>query len=354
MLKVLEFRRILEMNSVLGNFLFLSQMPFAYVFLNSWIVCDTMRQENETEPLEFILLGFSNHPRLEPLLFIIFFLVYTTTLSGNIGIIVLATADPHLHTPMYFFLTHLAFLNLCYTTAVVPKMLSNLIATKKVISYHFCMAQSYISLFMGAEECLLLAAMAFDRYVAVCHPLRYTVIMNHQVCVRIAAASWTISFFTSVVPLFFTLPPLCGPYVINHVFCEAPVLLHMICTDTSLNELLMLIGGAGTLMLPFVLVLVSYGRIIYAILRLQSAGGRRKAFSTCSSHLIVVTIYYGTGMFMYMRPKSSYSPENDKMISVFYGVINPMLNPIIYSFRNKEVKDSLMRAVERNVLAKQL
>ncbi|XP_066485879.1 olfactory receptor 2G3-like [Tiliqua scincoides] len=311
-----------------------------------------MPEENETEALEFILLGFSNHPKLEPILFIIFFLVYTATLFGNIGIIALATADPRLHTPMYFFLRHLAFLNLCYTTAVVPKMLSNLIFTKKTISYHFCFTQTYITLFLGAAECVLLAVMAFDRYVAVCHPLRYTIIMNHQVCVRIAAVSWTISFLTSVVPLYLSLLPLCGPYVINHVFCEAPVLLHMICTDTSLNELLMLIGGAGTLMLPFILVLVSYGHIICAIVRLQSTGSRRKAFSTCSSHLVVVTIYYGTGMFMYMRPKSSYSPENDKLISVFYAVINPMLNPIIYSFRNKEVKDSLMRAIGRNVLAK--
>lgn len=320
---------------------------------NCWLLCDMMREENDTEALAFILLGFSNYPRLEPLIFMIFFLVYTTTLLGNIGIIVLSTADPRLHTPMYFFLRHLAFLNICYTTAVVPKMLSNLISTQKTISYHLCLTQTYITLFLGATECVLLAVMAFDRYVAVCHPLRYTIIMNHQVCVRIAAVTWTFSFLTSVVPLYLSLPPLCGPYVINHVFCEAPVLLHMICTDTSLNELLMVIGGAGTLMLPFVLVLVSYGHIIYAIIRLQSTGSRRKAFSTCSSHLVVVTIYYGTGMFMYMRPKSSYSSENDKLISVFYAVVNPMLNPIIYSFRNKEVKDSLMRAIERNTLAKQ-
>ncbi|XP_054849889.1 olfactory receptor 2G3-like [Eublepharis macularius] len=313
-----------------------------------------MSQENEIEVLEFILMGFSDHPRMEPLLFVIFTLIYMVTLFGNFGIIALATADPHLHTPMYFFLRHLAFLNLCYTTAVVPKMLSNLISVKKTISYLLCMVQMYISLFMGAAECVLLAVMALDRYVAVCHPLRYTIIMNHHVCLRIAAASWTLSFLISVVPLKLSLPPLCGPYVINHIFCEAPVLLHMICSDTSLNELLMLLGGIGTLMLPFLLVLVSYGHIIGAVIRIHSAGGRRKAFSTCSSHLTVVTIYYGTGMFMYMRPKSSYSPETDRLISVFYAVINPMLNPIIYSFRNNEVKASLMRAFGRNTLAKGL
>ncbi|XP_033024491.1 olfactory receptor 2G3-like [Lacerta agilis] len=311
-----------------------------------------MRPTNETDVWEFILLGFSNHPKMEPLLFAIFFFLYAATLLGNISIICLATADPQLHTPMYFFLQHLAFLNLCYTTAVVPKMLANLISTKKTISYQLCMLQTYISLFMGAAECLILAVMAFDRYVAVCHPLRYTTIMSYRVCVKAAAASWTISFLVSVVPLYLSLPPLCGPYVINHVFCEAPILLHMICTNTTLNELLMLIGGAGTLMLPFILVLVSYSYIIAAIIRLRTTSGRHKAFSTCSSHLTVVTIYYGTGMFMYMRPKSFYSPENDKMISIFYAVINPMLNPIIYSFRNKEVKDALMRALGRNVLNK--
>ncbi|XP_062992709.1 olfactory receptor 2G3-like [Elgaria multicarinata webbii] len=311
-----------------------------------------MRRKNKTEVWEFILLGFSDHPGLEPLLFTIVFFIYVVTLLTNMVILVLAIADPHLHTPMYFFLRHLAFLNLCYTTTVVPKMLSNLISTKKTISYHLCIAQTYISLFLGAAECVLLAVMAFDRYVAVCHPLRYTTIMNYHICVKIAAVSWTISFLVSVVPLFLTLPPLCEPYVINHIFCEAPVLLHMICTDTSLNELLMLIGGAGTLMLPFVLVLVSYGYIIGAIIRIRSTEGRRKAFSTCSSHLTVVTIYYGTGMFMYMRPKSSYSPENDKLISVFYAVINPMLNPIIYSFRNKEFKASLMRNFRWNTLSK--
>ncbi|XP_053120449.1 olfactory receptor 2G3-like [Hemicordylus capensis] len=311
-----------------------------------------MGQRNETEVWEFMLMGFSNHPRLEPILFIFFFLIYAATMLGNIGIIVLATADPHLHTPMYFFLKHLAFLNLCYTTAVVPKMLFNLISSRKTISYHLCITQTYISLFMGATECILLTVMAFDRYIAVCHPLRYTIIMNHQVCMRIAAASWTISFFSTVVPLFLTLPSLCGPYIINHVFCEAPVLLHMICTDTSLNELLMLLGAAGTQMLPFILILVSYGCIINAVIKIRTTSGRQKAFSTCSSHLTVVTIYYGTGMFMYMRPKSLYSPENDKLISVFYAVINPMLNPIIYSFRNKEVKESLMKVFGRNALAK--
>ncbi|XP_029140192.1 olfactory receptor 2G3-like [Protobothrops mucrosquamatus] len=307
---------------------------------------------NQTEVWEFVLLGFSDYPTLEPVLFAIFLLIYLLILLGNIGIIILAATDPHLQTPMYFFLQNLAFLNLCYTTAVIPKMLSNMILTKKIISYHMCMAQTYISLFMGAAECILLAVMAFDRFLAVCHPLRYTIIMNTQSCIRISAASWTVSFLVSVVPLYLSLPPLCAQYVINHVFCEAPVLLHMICTDTSLNELLMLVGGLGTLMLPFILILISYGYIIAAIMRIHSTSGRWKTFSTCSSHLTVVIIYYGSGMFIYMKPKSSYSPEHDKLISVFYSVINPLLNPIIYSFRNKEVKESLKRAFGINALDK--
>ncbi|XP_039174390.1 olfactory receptor 2G3-like [Crotalus tigris] len=307
---------------------------------------------NQTEVWEFVLLGFSDYPMLEPVLFAIFLLIYLLILLGNIGIIILAATDSHLHTPMYFFLQNLAFLNLCYTTAVIPKMLSNMILTKKSISYHMCMAQTYISLFMGAAECILLAVMAFDRFLAVCHPLRYTIIMNIQSCIRILAASWTASFLVSVVPLYLSLPPLCAPYVINHVFCEAPVLLHMICTNTSLNELLMLVGGLGTLMLPFILILISYGYIIAAIMRIHSISGRWKTFSTCSSHLTVVIIYYGSGMFIYMKPKSSYSPEHDKLISVFYSVINPLLNPIIYSFRNKEVKESLRRAFGINALDK--
>ncbi|KAK9397249.1 olfactory receptor [Crotalus adamanteus] len=307
---------------------------------------------NQTEVWEFVLLGFSDYPMLEPVLFAIFLLIYLLILLGNIGIIILAAIDSHLHTPMYFFLQNLAFLNLCYTTAVIPKMLSNMILTKKSISYHMCMAQTYISLFMGAAECILLAVMAFDRFLAVCHPLRYTIIMNIQSCIRILAASWTASFLVSVVPLYLSLPPLCAPYVINHVFCEAPVLLHMICTNTSLNELLMLVGGLGTLMLPFILILISYGYIIAAIMRIHSISGRWKTFSTCSSHLTVVIIYYGSGIFIYMKPKSSYSPEHDKLISVFYSVINPLLNPIIYSFRNKEVKESLRRAFGINALDK--
>ncbi|XP_029797611.1 olfactory receptor 2A12-like [Suricata suricatta] len=306
-----------------------------------------MAQENASTITELVLVGFSNHPQAELPLFFLFSVVYLISLFGNTVIIFLVVIDSCLQTPMYFFLCHLAFLNIFYTTTVVPKMLFNLLAPKKVISYDLCLAQTYISLLMGAAECIILALMALDRYVAICYPLRYLLIMNWPMCVRLAVGAWTISFFASVVPLYFTILPLCGPYIVDHIFCEVPVLLHMFCADTSLQETMMVIGASGTLLLPFLLITLSYLRILVAVMRMHSAEGRKKAFSTCSSHLTVVTIYYGTGMFMYMRPKSLYSAEGDKLISLFYAVINPALNPLIYSLRNKEVKGALKRLLER-------
>ncbi|ELK03237.1 olfactory receptor 2A12 [Pteropus alecto] len=310
-----------------------------------------MTQENSSTIIKFVLVGFSNHPQAEMPLFFLFSLIYLVNLFGNIVIIILVVIDSCLQTPMYFFLCHLAFLNVFYTTTVVPKMLCNLLATKKVISYELCFAQTYISLLMGAAECTLLAIMALDRFVAICYPLRYLLIMNWSACVQLAVGAWTISFFASVVPLYFTTVPLCGPYIIDHIFCEVPVLLHMSCTDTSLQETLMVTGASGILLLPFLLITLSYLRILVAVIRMHSVEGRKKAFSTCSSHLTMVTIYYGTGMFMYMRPKSLYSAESDKLISLFYAVINPALNPLIYSLRNKEVKGAWKRVLERVVVS---
>ncbi|XP_022347332.1 olfactory receptor 2A12-like [Enhydra lutris kenyoni] len=306
-----------------------------------------MAQENSSIIIELVLLGFSNHPQAEIPLFLLFSGVYLVNLFGNTAIIILVVIDPCLQTPMYFFLCHLAFLNIFYTTAVVPKMLFNLLAPKKIISYELCLAQTYISLLMGAAECIILAIMALDRYVAICYPLRYLLIMNWSVCMRLAVGAWSISFFASVVPLYFTILPLCSPYIVDHIFCEAPVLLHMFCADTSLQETLMVIGASGTLLLPFLLITISYLRILVAVMKMHSAEGRKKIFSVCSSHLTVVTIYYGTGMFMYMRPKSLYSAEGDKLISLFYAVINPALNPLIYSLRNKEVTGALKRVLGR-------
>ncbi|XP_053132972.1 olfactory receptor 2G3-like [Hemicordylus capensis] len=308
----------------------------------------SMGSRNITIFTEFILLGFSGHPRLEIFLFVVLSMVYFMTLFGNISILALTCLDSHLHTPMYFFLSNLAFLNICYTSAVVPKMLINFLAPKKTISYHLCVVQVYITLFLAAAECLLLMVMAFDRYVAICNPLHYSTVMNKNVCLVLAVMAWFSSFMLSVVPSFTMKHSLCS-FVIDHLFCEAPVLLLLACPndDISVNEVMMVAGSTFTLLLPSVLILLSYVRIMVAVLRMPSMDRKRKAFSTCSAHITVVTVYYGSGLFMYMRPKSSYSAEKDKLISLFYSVINPMLNPIIYSLRNKDVKEAFMRVLGR-------
>ncbi|XP_004697294.2 olfactory receptor 10A7-like [Echinops telfairi] len=306
---------------------------------------DKMGEENSSTIGELVLVGFSNHPHAEVPLFFFFSLIYLADLFGNTAVITLVFLDTSLQTPMYFFLCHLAFLNLYFSTLVVPKMLVNFLATRKVISYNFCLAQTYFTLFLEATECFLLAVMALDRYVAICYPLRYRIIMNWSVCLALSIGAWTIGFFASIVPLYFTIPPLCGPYVVDYLFCEFPILLHMFCGDTSLHETLMTLGGAGTVLFPFFLIMLSYLRILLTVMRIHSAAGRKKALSTCTSHLTVVTLYYGTGLVRYLRPKSLYSAEGDKLISLFYAVINPMANPFIYSLRNKEVKGAMGRVM---------
>nr|XP_056722573.1 olfactory receptor 10A7-like [Euleptes europaea] len=230
-------------------------------------------------------------------------------------------------------------------------MLANFLSTRKSISSGLCETQMYVTLFLGAAECIFLAVMAFDRYVAICHPLRYAVLMSKRVCVGMAAGSWIITFLGSVVPLYVLKLPFCDSNVIDHYFCEVPAMLELVCVDTTASESALQLGGVASEIFPFVLILLSYIRIIIAILRIASADGRRKAFSTCSAHLTVVTIFYTTAMLMYMRTKEQRTPQQDKVISVFYTVINPMLNPIIYSLRNSEVKGAFMKALGRSKMA---
>ncbi|XP_012870892.1 PREDICTED: E3 ubiquitin-protein ligase TRIM58 [Dipodomys ordii] len=302
-----------------------------------------MKHKNSSTITELILVGFSNYPQSEiPLFF------YLANCLGNTAVFALVLLNSSLQTPMYFFLCHLAFLNVSFSTVVVPKMLFNFLASRKVVSYTFCLVQTYLTLFLESAECFLLAVMAVDRYVAICYPLRYLILMNWFVCVSLASGAWIIGFFSSVVPLYFAILPLCGPYTVDYIFCELPILLHMFCGDTSLLEAMMAIGGAGTVLVPFTFIILSYVRLLVAVMRTDSGEGRKKAFSTCASHLSVVTIYYGTGLIRYLRPKSLYSAERDKLICVFYAVINPMLNPFIYSLRNKEVKGAIARILERS------
>lgn len=300
---------------------------------------------NLTLIAEFILLGFSVSRTLQVFLFVLFLLIYVVTLVGNIAVILLTSLDSRLQTPMYFFLCNLAALNICCTSVVVPKMLINFLATRKSISGMLCEVQMYTTLFLGAAECIFLAVMAIDRYVAICYPLRYSTLMNGHVCVGMAAGSWIVTFFGSVIPLIALELPLCGTNVIDHYFCEVPAMLQLVCADTSVSESAMFLGGIATEIFPFILIVLSYMRIIVTILRIASAEGRQKAFSTCSAHLTVVTIFYTTAMLMYMRSKEQRTPEQDKVISVFYTVVNPMINPIIYSLRNQEVKGALMKVL---------
>ncbi|KAM5167816.1 olfactory receptor 2B2 [Callospermophilus lateralis] len=310
-----------------------------------------MSRANESAPQEFILLGFSDRPWLELPLFVVFLVSYVLTILGNMTIILVSHLDPKLHTPMYFFLTNLSLLDLCYTTSTVPQMLVNIRSTRKVISYGGCVAQLFIFLALGSTECLLLAVMSFDRFVAICRPLRYSVIMHHGLCLQLATASWVSGFSNSVLQSTWTLHmPLCGHREVDHFFCEVPALLKLSCADTTANEAELFFISVLFLLIPVTLILISYTFIVQAVLRIQSAEGRRKAFGTCGSHLIVVTLFYGTAIYMYLQPPSPSSKDRGKMVSLFYGIITPMLNPIIYTLRNKEVKGAFKRLISRAFL----
>ncbi|XP_015270327.1 PREDICTED: olfactory receptor 10C1-like [Gekko japonicus] len=299
---------------------------------------------NETSVTEFIILGFSKLPEMKFLLFVVFLCLYFFTILGNIVIVVTITFDTILQTPMYFFLRNLSFLELCFTSVTIPNMLVSLSLAESRISFIGCATQLYFFLLFGVTECFLLSVMSYDRYMAICIPLRYTATMDKRTCVRLSAASWLAGFLVAAghTTFIFNLP-FCGPNIINHFFCEIQPLMVLVCGNTYWNEVQVIAVAGVVLMLPFILILVSYFHIITTILKMRSAQSRHKAFSTCSSHLMVVTLFYGTALFTYARPKSSYSLDTDKWLSLFYSVITPILNPIIYSLRNKEVKGAIWK-----------
>lgn len=302
--------------------------------------------ENVTAVNTFILLGFSNVLGFKLLFFMLFLSIYIATVLGNTIILIIINVDSALHTPMYFFLRNLSFLEICYTSVTIPKLLENILALDKSISLGACAAQMYFFLLFGATECCLLAFMAYDRYVAICNPLRYSVIMRKSVCVRLAAVSWICGCLVAIGHTTFIFHlPFCNSNVINHFFCEIQPLLKLVCGDTYWNEIQIIGAAAFVILMPFMLILLSYFKIISTILRMQSAKSQQKAFSTCSSHLVVVSLFYGTAIFIYIRPKSSYSLNVDKLLSLFYSIITPILNPIIYSLRNTEVKGALRKTV---------
>nr|XP_005551111.2 olfactory receptor 2A14 [Macaca fascicularis] len=306
---------------------------------------------NQTWITDITLLGFQVGSALEILLCGLFSVFYTLTLLGNGVIFGIICLDCKLHTPMYFFLSHLAIVDMSYASNNVPKMLTNLMNQKSTISFLPCIMQTFLYLAFAHIECLILVVMSYDRYVAICHPLRYNVLMSWRVCTVLAVASWVFSFLLALVHLVLILRlPFCGPHEINHFFCEILSVLKLACTDTWLNQVVIFAACVFILVGPLCLVLVSYSCILVAILRIQSGVGRRKAFSTCSSHLCVVGLFFGSAIVMYMAPNSHHPEEQQKVLSLFYSLFNPMLNPLIYSLRNAEVKGALRRALRKERL----
>ncbi|XP_020854134.1 olfactory receptor 5V1-like [Phascolarctos cinereus] len=308
---------------------------------------DIKERENQTVVTEFLFLGFSNHPELQGLFFLIFLVVYLVTLLGNLLILTAIRINPVLHTPMYYFLSNLSFLDICYTSTTVPIILVNFFQEKKTITYEGCLSQIFFLVTFAGSECVLLAAMAYDRFIAICHPLHYPVLMSKRICTYLAAGSWLCGVVNSLTHTGLTATlTLCGPNQISHFLCDIPLLLKLSCSDTSVNEVALYVSSATIGLSPCLFTAVSYMLTISAILKIQSAQGRKKAFSTCASHLTVVVIYYGTINFNYDQPSSGYSLDVVILVSVLFCIVTPMLNPIIYSLRNKEVKVALKKLYE--------
>ncbi|KAL1785875.1 olfactory receptor 5AK3 [Sigmodon hispidus] len=301
-----------------------------------------MEHSNNTKVTEFILLGFAGQHEFWHILFVVFLVIYAATLVGNIGMILLIKLHSSLHTPMYFFLQHLAFVDLCYSSAITPKTLQNFVSTKPSISFTGCIVQLLVYGSFVTSDCFILAAMAVDRYVAICYPLRYPVIMSQRVCILLLLGSYTMGCLNASVNTSFTfLTNFCKSNVINHFFCDAPPILALSCSSIDLNIVLLTAFVGFNLAFSVSVVIFSYTYILAAILKMSSATGKRKAFSTCASHMTTVTIFYGTVCYMYVLHGTNKPQEQEKVASVFYGIIIPMLNPLIYSLRNQDVIEAL-------------
>ncbi|XP_028381034.1 olfactory receptor 2A25-like [Phyllostomus discolor] len=310
---------------------------------------------NQTSVTEFFLVGFPLSPRMQLLLFGLFSVFYAFTLLGNGVILGLISLDSKLHTPMYFFLSQLATVDIAYACNTVPQMLVNLLSPAQPISFAGCLTQTFLFLIFAHTECFLLVAMSYDRYVAICLPLRYSTIMTWRVCVILLVSCWTVGFLLALVQMvLLLLLPFCGPQKVNHFFCETLAILKLACADTHLNKVVVLAAGVLVLVGPVSAIVVSYGHILHAVLKIQSAEGRQKAFSTCSSHLCVVGLFYGTAMIMYVGPQREDSQEQKKYLLLFHSLFNPMLNPLIYSLRNREVSAALRRRLKRGDLCETL
>ncbi|XP_020840590.1 olfactory receptor 2D2-like [Phascolarctos cinereus] len=307
-----------------------------------------MSQTNQTWVTQFFLLGLSGDPQTQLLLFVLFLAVYLGTILGNLLLTSLVLLDSQLHTPMYFFLCNLSLADLCFSTTIVPQTLIHMLSRRKLISFTGCAVQLLLILFFGCTQCSLLAVMSYDRYLAICSPMHYPLIMTWRVCVLLALACWSSGVLVSMVDATFTLRlPYQGDNRIAHFICEPPALLAVASADTHSSEMAVFLMGVVILLAPVSLILISYVCIIVSVVKMKTASGRLKAFSTCGSHLIVVIIFYGSAIINYMTPKSA--KELGKMVSVFYAVINPMLNPLIYSLRNKVVKRAFRNVANRKL-----
>ncbi|XP_015275320.1 PREDICTED: olfactory receptor 10A7-like [Gekko japonicus] len=309
-----------------------------------------MIKDNHTALSDFILLGYSEFPVLQVLLFVVFLFIYVGIILGNGLTIYVTLTDAALDSPMYFFLRNLSFLEICYTSVTLPKMLVNFLAENKTISFTGCAVQMYFLFVLASTECFLLAAMAYDRYVAICHPLRYKLIMSRELSLRLVTGSLTVNMPVHVVQVYllFTLP-FCGSHEINHFFCDLSPLLELACAEIFVNEVYLFAATTVILILPFFLIVASYVKIISAILKMPSAEGRKKVFATCSSHLIMVSLFYGSATIVYLSPRSKETMDINKLLSLFYTILIPMFNPIVYSLRNREVKVCLKKLFDRKV-----
>ncbi|XP_004717915.1 olfactory receptor 5AL1 [Echinops telfairi] len=309
-----------------------------------------MANGNHSSVSEFILLGLTDNPKLQAILFGVFLAVYLVTVVGNLGLIVLIQVSPQLHTPMYFFLCHLAFVDFYGTSSVTPNTLVNFFREIKSMPFYACATQVCCFITFSVWELFLLSVMAYDRYVAICNPLLYVVLMPRKLCIQMVTSTYIYGFTVGVVQVAATFHmSFCDSNLVNQFYCDDVPLIALACSETQVKELMLLIIAGFNVFCSLIIVLISYVFILVAILRSQSAGGKQKAFSTCASHLFSITIYYGTLIFMYLQPKSSHSLDKDKFASVFYAVVIPMLNPLIYSLRNREVENALKRVMGKNV-----
>ncbi|NP_001378043.1 olfactory receptor family 7 subfamily D member 4E [Equus caballus] len=307
-----------------------------------------MEAGNHTQLSEFILLGLSEDPELQPLLFGVFLFMYLLTVLGNLFIILAITSDSHLHTPMYFFLSNLSFVDICFISTIVPKMLVNIQAQSRVISYKGCLTQVYFFMLFSVMDDFLLTVMAYDRFVAICHPLHYNVIMNPRLCGLLVLMCWFTIFWVSLLHILLMRQlTFCIGTEIPHFFCELAQVLKLACSDTLINNIIMYVATALIGVFPLTGILFSYSKIVSSLMRISSAGGKYKAFSTCGSHLSSVSLFYGTSLGVYLSSAVTHSSHRSSIASVMYTVVTPMLNPFIYSLRNKDVKGALGRLLSR-------